>query len=85
MELRKLVRLAASGKTGFAAASESMTDLETFQSAAKAAREAYSLGYVSHFKPYLEFHAGHHFCDAFLISGVTDEGRHYAQLDNTTV
>jgi hypothetical protein len=85
MDLHELIRTVATGKTGFVATSASMTDLLAFQQAVTAAREAYSLGYVDYFKPHLETYSGHRFCDAFLISKVTDQGRRYAQLNDLAV
>lgn len=85
MELQELIRTVATGKTGFIAASASMTDLEAFQSAVMAARKAYSQGYVDYFRPHMETYSGHRFCDAFLISKVTDQGRQYAQLNDVAV
>jgi hypothetical protein len=75
--MREFLKAVDSGKTGFEATSESVSDLTAFQSTAKIAQEAYDLSYIDFFKPHQESYSAHGFIDAVLASGLTDAGREY--------
>lgn len=77
MDMRDFLAAVAEGKGGFHAEGSEISDLEGFQATVKIAEEAYESGYIDFYKPHQESSTGRRFCDAFLASNLTDEGRSY--------
>ena len=77
MEMREFLELIAAAKHGFKCPGLSLENLHDFQSIVALGKHAFELGYIDAFQPHQESYTGHRLCDAFLVGGVTDEGREF--------
>ena len=77
MQMREFLKAVASGKNGFHAAGNLVSDLSAFQSTVQTAQEAYESGYINLFKPHQESYSSHRFTDAFLAGELTGEGQDF--------